>query len=234
MTNKPMLSVERELLERILDSIGFGEREELKAILKRPAVAGANADGLVPDDLVALLRADLRQEVEAARLSLAAQHQGQPVAEVEVVEGDSPHVHLYQDVRDGTKLYAEQPAPAIKLHCNVSNVRITVNEDGSYTIDPDEQPAQVAADNSALLGILLSEITVDDRGFYHLSGIHPGNFKRALEESGAKITSEVKSHKSPVAVVMPERMDPRDPYDSEANQWNACLDEVARLNGVKP
>lgn len=38
----------------------------------------------------------------------------------------------------------------------------------------------------------------------------------------------------PVAVVMPERMDPRDPYDSEANQWNACLDEFARLNGVKP
>lgn len=28
-----MLSVERELLERILDSIGFGEREELRAIL---------------------------------------------------------------------------------------------------------------------------------------------------------------------------------------------------------
>lgn len=92
----------------------------------------------------------------------------------------------------------------------------------------------VALDTSALLGLLVSEISVDDRGFYHLSGIHPNNFKRALEESGAKITSEVKSHKSPVAVVMPERMDPRDPYDSEANQWNACLDEVARLNGVKP
>lgn len=35
MTNKPMLLVEIELLERILDSIGFGEREELKAILDR-------------------------------------------------------------------------------------------------------------------------------------------------------------------------------------------------------
>lgn len=39
---------------------------------------------------------------------------------------------------------------------------------------------------------------------------------------------------APVAVVMPERMEPRDPWDDESNQWNACLDEVARLNGVKP
>jgi len=36
MTTKPMLSVDRELLERILDSIGFGEREELRAILDKP------------------------------------------------------------------------------------------------------------------------------------------------------------------------------------------------------
>lgn len=43
MTNKPMLSVERELLERILDSIGFGEREELKSILDK------EVDFLTPD-----------------------------------------------------------------------------------------------------------------------------------------------------------------------------------------
>ncbi|WP_034127847.1 hypothetical protein [Pseudomonas fluorescens] len=31
---------------------------------------------------------------------------------------------------------AEQPAPDIKLHVNVSNVKVTVNADGSYSIDP--------------------------------------------------------------------------------------------------
>lgn len=33
-------------------------------------------------------------------------------------------------------LYAEQPAPDIKLHVNVSNVKVTVNADGRYSIDP--------------------------------------------------------------------------------------------------
>lgn len=34
----------------------------------------------------------------------------------------------------------EDLAPAIKLHLNVSNVKVTVNSDGSYTIDPTDQP----------------------------------------------------------------------------------------------
>ena len=78
MTNKPMLSVERELLERILDSIGFGEREELKAILDNQTPSNEQVAGLVPAELVALLRADLRQEVESARLSLAAKSNQDP------------------------------------------------------------------------------------------------------------------------------------------------------------
>ena len=71
------------------------------------------------------------------------------------------------------------------------------------------------------------------------------NVKRLYDEPAAQHQDEpvskgkpvAKLHAeqpAPVAVVMPERMDPRDPYDSEANQWNACLDEVARLNEVKP
>jgi hypothetical protein len=35
---------------------------------------------------------------------------------------------------------------ATKLYCNVSNVKITANEDGSHTIDPASQPAPVSAD----------------------------------------------------------------------------------------
>lgn len=104
MTNKPMLSVERGLLERVVDNryrekenISIARHEalwELRALLDKPACAICRDLG------------DICMECEAA-----AQRQCVPVAEVEVVEGDSPHVHLYQDVPDGTKLYAEQPAP---------------------------------------------------------------------------------------------------------------------------
>ena len=107
----------------------------------------------------------------------------------------------------------------------------------------------VALDTSALLGLLVSEISVDDRGFYHLSGIHPNNFKRALEASGAKLTSEVKSHKSPVAVVMTDEQileamrqsltdaDGGYVFDTAKDDVIAAgraLLEVAKLNGVKP
>ena len=107
----------------------------------------------------------------------------------------------------------------------------------------------VALDTSALLGLLVSEISVDDRGFYHLSGIHPNNFKRALEASGAKLTSEVKSNKSPVAVAITdeqilEAMRPAITYADGGYVFDTAkqdvlaagraLLEVARLNGVKP
>ena len=107
----------------------------------------------------------------------------------------------------------------------------------------------VALDTSSLLGLLVSEISVDDRGFYHLSGIHPNNFKRALEASGAKLTSEVKSHKSPVAVVMTDEQileamrqsltdaDGGYVFDTAKDDVIAAgraLLEVAKLNGVKP
>lgn len=41
----------------------------------------------------------------------------------------------------------------------------------------------------------------------------------------------------PVTVVMPERCNERDhagDFTYEATGWNACLDEVAKLNGLKP
>lgn len=52
-----------------------------------------------------------------------------------------------------------------------------------------------------------------------------------LEGREFRVTVEVLAQQpAPVAVVLPERMEPRDPYDDEANQCNACLDEVIRLN----
>lgn len=44
------------------------------------------------------------------------------------------------------------------------------------------------------------------------------------------ITALYAEQPAPVAVVMPERMEARDEWDTESIQWNACLDEVKRLN----
>lgn len=54
-------------------------------------------------------------------------------------------------------------------------------------------------------------------------------------ESGA--TKLYAEQPAPVAVVMPSYLDTKqmDGYQSPYDRgWNACLDEVARLNGVKP
>lgn len=146
MTNKPMLSVERELLELVTDnkhidkeSISIRRWEalcKLRAILSKPA-AQHQGEPEIPRHAncvtVLILQygeqnyseaiycadgkfrfgydEDAITDVEKWMPLPSRSQQGEPVAEVKVVEGDSPHVHLYQDVRDGTKLYAEQPAP---------------------------------------------------------------------------------------------------------------------------
>lgn len=46
------------------------------------------------------------------------------------------------------------------------------------------------------------------------------------------------THPAPAAVVLPERKEHKShgltAEDTEADGWNACLDEAARLNGLKP
>ncbi|WP_300747471.1 hypothetical protein [Pseudomonas sp.] len=69
----------------------------------------------------------------------AAQPQGEPVAMMNDGREGDPCI-WFSRPPNGTKLYAEQPAPDIKLHVNVSNVKVTVNADGSYSIDPVEAP----------------------------------------------------------------------------------------------
>lgn len=85
MTNKPMLSVDRELLE-----VYTGRKEgdwveaghELRALLDKSEFVDACPDaGLIPAELVALLRADLRNSIEAAKLWLASHANGEPVEE---------------------------------------------------------------------------------------------------------------------------------------------------------
>lgn len=57
------------------------------------------------------------------------------------------------------------------------------------------QDEPVAVNTTALLGLLLSKITIDSKGFYTLSGIHPGNFKQALEASGAELTQDISEYR---------------------------------------
>ena len=88
MTNKPMLSVERELLEDFADYADKGKvaepymAQKLRALIDKSAFVDACPDaGLIPAELVALLRADLRESIEAAKLWLASNANGAPVEE---------------------------------------------------------------------------------------------------------------------------------------------------------
>lgn len=159
MTNNPMLSVERELLEALHSHPDCPVEfiDHLRRAISQPA---GNA----------FKRCTILKEcsTSASATTAAAQHQGEPVAQVASI---APFFYAL--------------------------------------MGPDGKP-------------YYEEICVSDEP-YHLECVEDGVTVVPLYLKPA-----------PVAVVMPERMDPRDQYDSEANQWNACLDEVARLNGVKP
>lgn len=170
MTNKPMFSVERELLERILDSIGFGEREELRAILE---------------------------------------DQYRP--------------------------------PPVNLYCNVRNVHITCNKDGSYTINPmPAAQAQTAEYEVRKLCADQPAPTADHtqceecKGLgYHENHHEGGGTERG--ECGGSGNATVA-----VAVAMPDRMkvEPFTTIDRGSKNYkagyNAAISEVGKLNGLKP
>ena len=114
MTNKTMLSVERWLLERILDSIGFGEREELKAILDNQALE-SQYDGMTQAQAQAV--SDGVDEIQHGKP--ASEPRGVPVVCVELVENKihgGMHIVKWDNLgklKQGIhKLYAEQPEPA--------------------------------------------------------------------------------------------------------------------------
>lgn len=114
MTNKPMLSVERETIKAILGRSGNGYMaawNELRAMFDNPT----QDEPLIAAELVALLRADLRQQVEAYRAEVSGNYRGQPVAIFEIdTSGYRARIILDPEQpfpQTGTKLYAEQPAP---------------------------------------------------------------------------------------------------------------------------
>lgn len=175
MTNKPMLSVERELLESFAEYVADSPNAIMRARAKE-------------------LRAILDKEVDGD--SHKPKSQDEPIYQV-----------MYLGDGGGGWSDAEKASYDAKVPYPKHWMTRIV-----YT----EQPAPVADHTQC----------EECKGWGYHENHHEGGGTECGECGG--------SGNAPVAVVMPERMDPRDPYDSEANQWNACLDEVARLNGVKP
>ena len=134
MTNKPMLSVERELLERVAAEsnymLGFTSAsnydecraavDELRALLDNPAALPDRYEDRAYCEALEQERDYLREQLKRP----AAQHQGEPVAyrvvfndgEKSKWEDGMPQSQDLYDVRDGVirgveRAYAEQPAP---------------------------------------------------------------------------------------------------------------------------
>ena len=152
-TNQTIDGVPRELLESLFDPMKYIRepvlREELRALLDAPACKTCCDQGEI---FVSKGKVESHMLTEPDPIyrgcpdcKPAAQPQGEPVAWC--VDREEPgHLGGYCSAAmkvNGTgfeshtkPLYAEQPAPDIKLHVNVSNVKVTVNADGSYSIDP--------------------------------------------------------------------------------------------------
>ena len=156
MTNKPMLSVERELLERILDSIRFGEMEELRAILDIQVIE-SQYDGMTQDQAQAV--SDGVDEILHGKP--ADKHNGEPVAWliqcqhsglVEQSEPNNKSNHP-DDWSDAFPVFREQPAPVevtITDEQILEAMRHSINSaDGGYVVDT--APENVIAAGRALL-----------------------------------------------------------------------------------
>ena len=237
MSNKPMLSVERELLEScwaaLMKKGQVIKSLELRALLDKPAKDYVLINGMH------FSHAEILEwrEKACADMEKAAQPQGEPVAYWYVGDiGGYGCLYTSPD-KDGIKIYAEQPAPVIRCSfCDVTDNAGNPWSGHHESVDgkliyrvmgcKDHKHLVEALDGSKSTPVEDHTQCEECKGWGYHENHHEGGGTECGECDG--------SGNAPVAVVIPERMDPRDPYDSEANQWNACLDEVARLNGVKP
>jgi len=145
-----------------------------------------------------------------------AQPQGEPVAWGFVNEDGEPDATARWDVAkhlpvDVTPLYAEQPAP-LKIGRGVSVKNIW------FGSDEERKPYLVFSDNGNLTEVNLVDVSM-------ISRLRPYTLKQ-LEELGVSVEKP-----ELVAVALPDPATTQDFGDeSMANGWNACLDEVLRLN----
>ena len=146
---------------------------------------------------------------------LAAQPQGEPVAWLGsgvpfLRREDAIEYASYKDERV-TALYAEQPAP-LKIGRGV-----TVRNIG-FGSDEERKPYLVFADNGNLTEVNLVDVSM-------ISRLRSYTVKQ-LEELGIRVEPPAQ-----VAVALPDPVTAEEFGDeSMANGWNACLDELTRLN----
>lgn len=136
MTNKPMLSVERDLIERAVQAIINTSQmqpalNELHALLDKPDECRCKRYGKDNPHWPCPVHADP-----------AAQHQGEPVAICRLWnEGGSGERTSVEFINgpcaDGTLLYAEQPAPVAVVMPDLNKIvlRRALEIPAGYTLD---------------------------------------------------------------------------------------------------
>ena len=209
MTNKPMLSVERELLERAASaiekhhgSLQWVIASDLRALLDKP-VLESQYEGMTQDQAQAV--SDGVDEILNGKP--AAQHQVDPV-----MPGSEEFSHMSTIELRG--YHAGWCAACIQNRSA-------------------EKPAPVAPFKPDT--VVCRRYTLEGQNFYHYD----------LEPvyGSVPVTVSELINEAPIAVVMPERMKESRAYghdlggnydEGKADGYNAALDEVARLNGVRP
>lgn len=179
-----------------------------------------------PPDEKAIERAERDGYVWVPFLVPAAQPQGEPVAEVYrgPVSGISRIRWIdYKTAPVGTKLYAEQPAPDNALKAFAREMINAAFEGGSF----DGGDIQ---DIAVKHGLLRIERREEECGEVCACRSEGDGFPAECYRKTELLLGE---QPAPVVVVFPERSNERDhagDFTYEEKAWNACLDEVKRLN----
>ena len=203
MTNKPMLSVERELLQTIV-SVHPSDRnyriakEELRAFLDKQSCGACGG-----------CHNGCKLDRESPPIEPAAQHQGEPVAGMPVercYDVRAKMIIAFNEAKKAGGDLDDALDAAYKSALRYSPHPMTA-----------EQPAPVAEVVSTG-----GPHDKEDRVLVELQAELPPVGTKLYAEQGA-----------PVAVVLPERRepDPCSPYLSDSDiEWNAAIDAVTRLN----
>ena len=218
MTNKPMLSVERELLASFIenssprhasDEAWARERIELRALLDNPVVESefepdavcTESDGC-PTEGAVLKRfwRENQPDTELCKFYEAEDYQS-------LVKELVGHVAQLQDAAKRNVKPWEDTFPPTLLPAYIARINA-------------EHP-EPAADHTQC---------EECKGWGYHENHHEGGGTECGECGG--------SGNATVAVVMPERMKfsakASDYAWAHGDGWNACIEELARLNGVKP
>lgn len=236
MTNKPMLSVERELLERFVSDVeahnyGFDGLDEMRALLDKPE----------------------------------EQLQCHPVNRLSYSQGDRRYVNGWNDACSHWEEQDSKPQGEVeRLRRLVESkeaerqqcIEECSAEVGALRAQLSEQPAPVAESTTSdkYKAELYDEVwqKARDMGFANVTdaldkpaaqqhgdpvAIVTGSAVQWLPGAGKlkDRTALYAEQPAPVALVMPERLNTYGGYSLEAENWyNLALDDVARLSGVKP